>query len=131
MQFTAQQAEQTGFTRAVGTDQTNFVARIEGDVDLVEKWLDATHERNLLKTNHGNVQQTAIDCGLRISLFNELKMTATICSPKINRYVISVRTLVAYAYATSNDVSCAQSFSRLIVDQVSINLQAINAVDRQ
>jgi hypothetical protein len=37
----------------------------------------------LLKTDHGNVRQTTIDCGLRISLFNELKMAAKFREPKM------------------------------------------------
>jgi hypothetical protein len=52
MQFPTQQSEQAGLAGAVGADQADLVARVEGDVDIVEQRLDAAHQGNLLKTYH-------------------------------------------------------------------------------
>jgi hypothetical protein len=37
VQFTAQQTEQAGFACAVGSNQADFVARVERDIDVVEE----------------------------------------------------------------------------------------------
>jgi len=52
VQFAAQQAEQTGFAGAIGADQADLVAGIEGNVDIFEEGLDAAHQADLLEPNH-------------------------------------------------------------------------------
>ena len=52
VQFAAQQAEQAGFAGAVGADQADLVAGVEGDVDRLEQRFDAAHQAYLLKTDH-------------------------------------------------------------------------------
>ncbi len=68
MQLAAQQSEQAGFARAIGTDQADLVAGIERDIDFVEKRLDAAHEGNLLKTDHVVCRRMTIAGLIRVLL---------------------------------------------------------------
>ena len=52
VQLVAQQREQARLARAVGADQAGVLARVEGQVGLLEEQLRAAPEADLRETNH-------------------------------------------------------------------------------
>ena len=54
MQLIAQHRKQRGLAAAIGADQADFLAGVDGQVSCIEQHLRAAHQRQRLQTDHGN-----------------------------------------------------------------------------